>query len=176
MAHTIEHAASARAKCRACGERIAKAELRLGERLPNPFAEGEMTHWYHPVCAALKRPEPYLEAAATTEHALERREWMDEQAALGVAHRRLPRVDGAQRAPTGRARCRSCRELIEKDAWRIALVFYEEGRFQPSGFVHAGCCGEYFGTCRVIERARHFCPGLEESDVEELKRAIEVRS
>ena len=45
MDHVIEPASSGRAKCRGCGRAIAKGELRLGERLPNPFTdEGEMTH------------------------------------------------------------------------------------------------------------------------------------
>ena len=63
MPHVLEPASSGRAKCRGCGVAIKKGELRLGERLPNPFAEGEMTHWYHPVCAAYKRPETFLEVA-----------------------------------------------------------------------------------------------------------------
>ena len=68
MAHVIEPASSGRAKCRGCGERIAKDALRLGERLPNLFGEGEMTLWFHLPCAAYKRPEPFLEALqATTE-------------------------------------------------------------------------------------------------------------
>ena len=35
-------------KCRGCGRPIARGELRFGERLPNAFAEGEMTVWFHP--------------------------------------------------------------------------------------------------------------------------------
>ena len=64
MPHTIEPAASARAKCRGCGEKIAAGDLRFGESLPNPFAEGETHHWYHLECGAMKRPEPFLEALA----------------------------------------------------------------------------------------------------------------
>ena len=56
MPHVIETASSGRAKCRGCGEKIAAGELRFGERLPNPFAEGETTHWFHLECAAFKRP------------------------------------------------------------------------------------------------------------------------
>ena len=64
MAHVIEPASSARAKCRGCGRPIAKGILRLGERLPNPFGEGEMTLWFHLPCAAFKRPQPFLDAIA----------------------------------------------------------------------------------------------------------------
>ena len=62
MAHVFEPASSARSKCRGCGRAIAKGEIRFGERLANPFAEGEMTHWFHPLCAAYKRPEAMHEA------------------------------------------------------------------------------------------------------------------
>ena len=56
MAHVFEPAASGRAKCRGCGQALPKGEVRFGEKLANPFAEGEMTHWFHPLCAAYKRP------------------------------------------------------------------------------------------------------------------------
>ena len=62
MPHTIEPATSGRAKCRGCGQAIAKEELRFGERLPNPFADdSEMTLWFHIPCAAYKRPESLQE-------------------------------------------------------------------------------------------------------------------
>ena len=65
MPHTFEPAASGRSKCRGCGRAIGRGELRFGERLANPFAEGaEMTLWFHPLCAAYKRPESMLEAIA----------------------------------------------------------------------------------------------------------------
>ena len=62
MAHVIEPASTGRAKCRGCGGKIAASELRFGERLPSPFAEGETTQWFHLDCGAFKRPEPFLEA------------------------------------------------------------------------------------------------------------------
>ncbi len=172
MTHVIEPASSGRAKCRACEQKIAKGELRLGERLPNPYADGEMTLWYHPRCGALKRPEPFLQALESSEAVLENAADLEQEAKLGVEHRRLPRVNGAQRAPTGRARCRSCKELIPKDTWRIPLVFFESGRFEPSGFVHAGCASEYFGTVDVLARAQHFNPGLNENDLSALSDAL----
>ena len=60
MGHVLEPAASGRAKCRACQRPIAQGELRFGERLPNPYAEGEMTLWFHPACAGFQRPEAVL--------------------------------------------------------------------------------------------------------------------
>src|SRR5262245_30485521 len=158
MPHVIEPAATARAKCRGCDQAIAKGELRFGERLPNAFGDGEMTLWFHLRCAAFKRPEAFLETAGQT-NASEAAALV-EAAQNGVTHRRLPRVNGAERAPTGRARCRSCRELIEQGTWRIALTFFEEYRFSPSGFVHAACVAAYFETTDIVDRVAHFSPGL----------------
>ncbi|HXK10207.1 MAG TPA: hypothetical protein VMT70_11220 [Vicinamibacteria bacterium] len=172
MAHVIEAAATGRAKCRGCGGGIAGGELRFGERLPNPFAEGEMTHWFHLDCASLKRPEPFLETLAAWGQPLDGRERLESEAKLGLAHRRLPRVDGAERASSGRAQCRSCREPIVKDAWRIRLVFYEEGRFTPSGYVHPRCARAYFDTADVLPRVRRFAPDLRDEEAEEIGREL----
>ena len=183
MEHTIEPATSGRAGCRGCGLKIAKDELRLGERLPNPFADDSlMTHWFHLRCAAYKRPEVMLEVledprivqAGGLEDELRR--GLADAARLGVEHRRLPRIDSVERAPTGRARCRSCRKLIDKGTWRIGLVFYQEGRFNPSGFVHLGCAVEYLGTGAILDRLRHFAPELSGSDVSDLKQLLAAAS
>jgi hypothetical protein len=178
MPHVIEAAASGRAKCRGCDQAITKGELRFGERLPNAFGEGEMTLWFHLVCAAYKRPESFLEAlrgadaAGTPRAAIERADELEAAAEFGIAHRRLPRVTGADRAPTSRARCRHCRELIAKDAWRIALVYFEEYRFQPSGFIHAACAREYLETTDLVERVRHFSPKLTPPDLDDFAAAL----
>ena len=169
MPHVIEPASSGRAKCRACGLPIAKGELRFGERQANAFGEGEMTLWYHLPCAAFARPEPFLELAAADGNAPQP---LVAAARFGIEHRRVPRIHGAERAPTGRARCRSCKELIAKDDWRIALVFFEEFRFDPGGFVHAGCAQAYFETIDIIERVRRFSPALGAAEVAELDRAL----
>jgi hypothetical protein len=167
--HVIEPAASGRAKCRGCGEKIEKGALRFGEKVENPFADGEMTHWFHPECAAFKRPEPLLQTLARRHALLENRESLESEAKKGLEHRRLPRVNGAERATSGRAKCRSCRETIAKDTWRIPLVYWEEGRFEPSGFVHAACAREYFGTRDLIARLRRFSPRLSEEELRELR-------
>jgi hypothetical protein len=170
MPHVIERASSGRAKCRACNRPIAKDELRFGERHPNAFGEGEMTLWFHLQCAAYTRPEPFLETlpSATIENAAD----LAAAAQFGIAHRRVPRVHGAERASTGRARCRSCRELISQGEWRVPLIFFEEFRFAPSGFVHARCAQAYFETTEVLDRVRHFNPDLSEDDIDELEQAL----
>src|SRR5687768_1894387 len=174
MSHVFEVAPTGRAKCRGCNQALARGELRFGERLANPFAEGEMTLWFHPRCAAFKRPEPLLEALPQAPESLPDRVDVERIARASVAHRRLPRIDGAERAPSGQAKCRHCREPIAKGMWRIRLVFYEEGRFSPGGFVHLACRGAYFETDEVWEPLAHFSAGLGEDERKELEH--EVRS
>jgi hypothetical protein len=168
MAHVIEAAPTGRAKCRGCGQVIAARELRFGEKRPNPFGEGEATNWFHLECAAYKRPEPFLEALATTTEAIGDRERLAAEAKLGVMHERLPRVNGAERSPSGRAACRHCRKSIGKGAWRISLVFYEEGMLQPAGFLHIPCAPEYFGTRDVLARVARFSPALGDGELREI--------
>lgn len=174
MPHVIERAATGRAKCRGCGESIAKDGLRFGERLPNPFDEGggEMTHWFHLACAAYRRPEALAPTLTDYSAEVPDREILAREAALGLAHRRLPRVGTASQAPSGRATCRACRTIIEKGAWRIALVYYEDGRFTPSGFIHAGCTAAYIETTDVLPRLRHFSRSLSPEDLSAIRDAI----
>lgn len=175
MPHVIESAASGRAKCRGCDGKIEQGTLRFGERQPNAFGEGEMTLWFHLDCAAFKRPEPLLELLGTEPGAVPDN---DEAARLkavaerGIEHRRLPRINGGERAATGRARCRHCRELVARGDWRIPLVFFEEYRFEPAGFVHAACVRDYFGTTDVLDRVRHFNRELNDAAAAELDAAI----
>lgn len=174
MQHTIEPATSGRARCRGCGLNIEKGAVRFGERLPNPFSDGNvMTHWFHPLCAAMKRPDPLLETISEGDHGIDRDESdrLRQIAKGGLAHRRVPRIDGAARSPSGRARCRHCREMIEKDAWRIGLVFYEEGMFNPAGYIHVACSSGYFETVDILDRIDHFSPELTGAD---LKAIVEV--
>ena len=174
MGHLIERAPSARAKCRGCGGKIASGDLRFGERLPNPFSDdgGEMTHWFHLGCAAYRRPESLLEVLDGSTEGIPDRERLAEEARLGVAHRRLPRVSTAERAPTGRATCRSCKTPIEKGGWRLALVYYEDGRFTPSGYMHARCVMPYLETTAILPRVAHFSPGLGDADLAEISADI----
>lgn len=171
MPHVFETAPTSRSKCRGCGRAIERGDLRFGERLPNAFGEGEMTLWFHPPCAAYKRPESLLEGVEQATDPLPDREAWERVARGGLEHRRLPRVDGAERAPSGQAKCRQCKEKIEKGAWRIRLVFYEEGRFLPGGFLHLACRGEYFEGHDVWSALLHFSPDLDESARDELKGA-----
>ena len=173
MPHVIERAVSGRAKCRACGEKLSAGEMRFGERVPNPFADegSETTHWYHVACAAYTRPEAFLSAEAPAE-GTEPRPDLHHDAQLAAAHHRLSRVRAAERAPTGRATCRSCRKPIGKDTWRLALAFYEDGRFSPSGYIHAGCASAYLETTDVMNRLKYFSRSLGDADFAEIQAAL----
>lgn len=174
MPHIIEPAKSGRARCRGCGLPIPTGALRFGERVPNPFADdgNETTQWFHLPCAAFMRPEAFLEPLATTTEAIENRETLEREARLGVAHRRLPRATIAGRASSGRATCRACKQTIDKGTWRIALMFYDEGRFAPSGFIHLGCAAAYLETVDLLERLKHFSPELGDADFQEIQMQL----
>jgi hypothetical protein len=169
MAHVFELAASGRAKCRGCGRTLQKGELRFGERLPNPFAEGEMTHWFHPACASYKRPEALLEGLRDGEAQIPDRSELERRARASLAQHRLPRIDGAERAPSGQAKCRQCHAPIERGSWRIRLVLHDEGVFSPGGFIHAGCREAYFETADILEQVLHFSPALADAEREALR-------
>ena len=170
MPHVFEPAASGRSKCRGCGRALAKGEIRFGEAMANPFAEGtEMTLWFHPMCAAYKRPEAIIEALAQATGVVADRDKLESTARASAAHGRLQRIDGIERAK-GQATCRHCREPIAKGGWRVKLVFFEEGRFNPSGFIHLICAAPYFETNEFMEHALHFSPDLGDADRAELAR------
>jgi hypothetical protein len=170
MPHLLEVAPTGRAKCRGCNDKIAAKELRFGERLPNPFSDdgGEMTHWFHLTCAAYRRPEALVETIEASTEEIPDRERLLHEAKLGITFRRLPRVSTADRAPTGRATCRACKTLIDKDAWRIALMYYEDGRFTPSGYMHTKCVKEYLETTEIRPRLAHFSPALSAAELDEI--------
>ncbi len=174
MGHAFETAPSGRSRCRGCGGAIPVGGLRFGERLPSPYGDGEITLWFHPLCAAYKRPEPLLQALGETAQGIPDREALERAARGSLAFRRIPRINGAEKAPSAKARCRSCRQPIERGAWRIRLTFYEEGRFSPGGFVHMDCRRAYFETDDIADRLLWFSPALTDAEREELRRACEA--
>lgn len=178
MPHVVERAPTGRAKCRGCGTAIAKGDLRLGEAVPNLYADAEgaeSSHWYHLWCAAYRRPEALLQAIETTTEALDERDALVAAAELGVARHRLPRVDQVGRAPSGRATCRECRTPIEKGGWRLSLLFWQDGRFAPAGYIHLGCARAYLGTVAIIDRLRYFTRELEPADASAIAAALEAQ-
>ena len=177
MPHVIERATTSRAKCRGCGATIARVTLRIGGSVPNLYADAdgaESRHWHHPVCAAYRRPEAFLQAVEGADVVLPDRDALIAIAAEGVAHHRLPRLDRAERASSARAACRACRAAIPKDAWRIALLFWQDGRFAPAGFIHTTCARAYLGTIEILDRLRHARPDLTEADLDAIARDLEA--
>jgi hypothetical protein len=172
MPHLFEPAASGRSKCRGCRQPLAKGELRFGESLPNPFGEGEVMHWFHPRCAAYKRPEPVLEALRIASDVADG-EALEGIARASIERSRLQRIDGAERAPTGQAKCRQCHEPIEKGTWRVRLVFHDEGTLSPGGFIHLACRQAYFETVDIAAPLLHFSTTLAEHERETLRMELE---
>lgn len=164
MPSVIERATTGRAKCRTCGQAIAKGEERFGEALPNAYGEGESLFWFHLPCAACSRPESLLPVLEQGQGETSEREGLMGLAKDGIAQPRLCRIAKAERASSGRARCRHCRELIEQGAYRISLQIFEEGRFNPMGTIHATCAVHYLGA--EPDAARLRLPGNQLSAAE----------
>ncbi len=180
MSDRLEAAASGRAQCRACGAKIEKGSLRFGEELPSAYRDGDggSVYWFHPRCAAHRRPEKLAallrqpEAAA----ALPDADRLLAEADQGVAHTRLQRLAGAERASSGRARCRHCKELIAAGAWRLRLSNFEDnGFFAPFGFIHhVPCASPYFALSDLAalgDRLRLASPELDAAALEEILSA-----
>jgi hypothetical protein len=168
----IQLASTGRAQCRGCGRKITAQAWRFGESLPNPFAEGEALYWFHLTCAACMRPEKLLPALNACADPVPGRDWLRKTAEEGLVHRRLPRLFGVERASSGRARCRSCRELIASGAFRLTLHVWEEGRFSPTGFLHPECCEAHLGTADVLDRLTHLVPELDAAARDELRALL----
>jgi hypothetical protein len=181
MPDRLEPAASGRAGCRACGLKLDKGALRFGEELPNAYGEGDATsvYWFHPRCAAHRRPEVFARFLRANEAAeLPDRAALLSEADQGIAHPRLPRLAGIERARSGRAACRRCKQPIPSGAWRFRLSTFEStGFFEPLGFIHVTCAPEYFGvadTALLRERLRAAAPDVAPSDVDEVLAEIDA--
>lgn len=102
----------------------------------------------------------------------ERRAALLAEAELSRAHHRLRRFVKVERAKTGRAHCRHCRETIDKGALRLGLEIIEDGRPGAAGFVHLACARPYAGP---VERALpHLAraEGVTDADFKEVEQAL----
>ncbi|MAV27567.1 MAG: hypothetical protein CMQ05_15880 [Gammaproteobacteria bacterium] len=173
--NVIEPASSGRSKGRGCKQNIAKGDLPFGEQLPNPFADGDMTLWFHLLCAAYRRPEPLhdLLSESPPEDG-ECSENLTELCRIGIEAPRLQRIAEAELAPSGRTRCRHRKEAIEKATWRLRLEYFEEGAFNPSGNIHLGCSTVFLTTTdTVMARVIHFTTELTDTQAKEIKEALQ---
>ena len=143
--YLLESARSSRSKCRTCKRRIEKGKLRLGILIEGPFGTGYL--WHHLTCAARRRIED-VEAAYTQKAfeaglavpPLSTLQALEEKAAQARANRK--ELPYAERASSGRSKCKHCGEAIAKDALRIVLArevtFGSQVRAAPIN-VHTGC-------------------------------------
>ena len=150
---------SPRASCasaRACRTRSARARSRIGSTRCARRTSGPSRCWRRSRSAATcpsARPSSAPRA-------------QEPRAAPAAAHRRRRAL------ADGQAKCRQCKEPIEKGSWRIRLVFHEEGVFSPGGFIHLACRQPYFETTDILEQVLHFSPALSAEDRAELEAAL----
>ncbi|MHC5114344.1 MAG: PARP-type zinc finger-containing protein [Planctomycetota bacterium] len=176
MPDVIEPARSGRAKCRGCREKIEKDAMRFGEEVPNPYADEDdatAVHWFHLRCAAERRPEKVAAALASHDGEVPDRAELVAIAEAGMANPELSRVVRAERAPSGRARCRGCRELIEKDALRVVMRPEEDvDPMAPNFSLHVKCAAEKLGDTGLLDKLRRVSEQLGKDDLAELERAL----
>ncbi len=171
MAHVIELATTGRSKCRGCQRLIEKGIPRFGESVPNAFGEGEARHWFHVLCGADRRPQAFKEAIDNYTEPLDNRAELVRIAEAGIENPKLVEIARAEHAPSGRARCRQCRELIEKTSLRLVLERVDDGMISSAGYLHAGCGLTYAGAAArdaLRERLQRSNPELTSEDLAQL--------
>ncbi len=126
--YVIEGARSSRSRCKTCRRAIDKDTLRMGILIEGPYGTGYM--WHHLKCAAKRRFEQVAEAyeqeawnnAKTPPEnvpPLDKLQKLHDDADQQRKERKqIPYVEPA---PSGRARCKHCNELIEKGSMRVVL-------------------------------------------------------
>ncbi|MBK8258067.1 MAG: hypothetical protein IPK82_36055 [Polyangiaceae bacterium] len=181
MAHIVETAKSGRARCRTCGEGIAKDALRFGEEVPNAFSEsgGTTFHWHHAQCAAKKKPSQLREALAVYTGDVHNREELEQLIAENELKQRPTTFPFAERSPSARAKCGECRNVIEKGALRVAVQREPDGpslMIMPATprYLHAACARQSLpgATADVLASIKKNSRGLTDADLAELGAAL----
>jgi hypothetical protein len=169
MPDVIEPAASGRAKCRGCGEKIEKGVLRFGHAVPNPYGESEETKvWFHLACAADRRAENLGPVLAAFPGELPERETLERIVRDVLENPKLVPVKRAERSPSNRATCQDCKNKIDKGVLRVVLEREAEvASMATSYFVHAACAKNSIGA-GLFERLRRSKSTLTEDDFAEL--------
>ena len=166
----VESDSSGRSKCQDCKQNIAKGGLRFDEQLPIPFADGDMTLWFHLPCAAFRRRQALLKTVNIAP--LEDRQCHDhltEISHIGTEVPRLKRIAETELSPNGRARCRCFKEPIPKDSWRIRQEHFGESAFTPSSNIHLGCVTTFFPTNETaLAKIQYFAPSLTEAQLADI--------
>lgn len=176
MPHIIEEAKSGRASCRTCKQAIAKGELRLGEEVPNAFAEGEMTfHWHHPSCAAKKKPAALKQALESTSVDVPNKDELLQTIETSGKTEKPTTFPYAEHAPTSRSSCISCGEKIEKGDLRIAVeTEVETGSFsrKGAGYLHPGCSIDHTEDADLFDKVKGNSLNLTAAELEALEEEI----
>jgi poly [ADP-ribose] polymerase len=176
MAHMIEEAKSGRASCRTCKQTIAKGELRLGEEVPNAFAEGEMTyHWHHPVCAAKKKPAALKQALEATTLDIPNKEELLQTIESSGKTEKPSSFPYAEQAPTSRSSCISCGEKIEKGDLRVAVeTEVNTGSFsrKGAGYLHPACSIDHTEDADLFDKVKANSLNLSPSEMETLEEEM----
>jgi ferredoxin len=153
----IEEAKTGRARCRGCRQNIAKGELRFGEEAPNDFdpeGGGTSMRWFHLGCAADQRPALLKEALAGYSGEIPDRAQLEERLAKAEASAPPP-FPYAEHAPTGRSRCGSCGEQIEKGAFRVAYEREIETGMtmrKGAGYLHLRCAPDFLKEPELVTK------------------------
>jgi hypothetical protein len=172
MADVIEPAATGRAACRGCREKILKGELRFGERAPSAFGEGEQTLWFHVACAAERRPHKLADALREYPGEIPDRAALESVVTDGLSNPKLAEVARVERSPTGRATCQECHEKIGKDELRVAIEKDVEGMPPTTSFLHARCARKNLGDVGLENKLRRLAKNLSEGDLAKLQSSL----
>lgn len=153
MAHKIEPATTGRAACRGCKVPIAKGALRFAEEFNNLYSEDGSTayRYWHLACAAGKLANELSAALKTYDGHVEDRESLE----LAIAAHWRPEMPYAERAGSGRARCRACDVTIKKGELRVAFERTFDSPMGPqkgAAYAHLQCVSRYLA--REKERGR----------------------
>jgi ribosomal protein L37AE/L43A len=183
--YLIEAARSSRSKCRTCKRKIDKDLLRIGILLEGPYGTGYL--WHHLNCAARRRFED-------VEAAYEEVAWadgvdvppLDELKKLQEAaeKKKADKKESpwAERAKSGRSKCKHCEETIAKDSWRVILdrevEFFGQTRTTQVN-IHPGCVAAELASddCPTEvdsfeDNLRANCTGLVDDDFTDILEVI----
>ncbi len=181
MPDIIEESKSNRATCRSCREKIDKRVLRFGAETPNAFGEGPSYQWHHLKCAAAQMPGKVTEAVKVFSGPMPQRAEIEailsspSQNGGGAGAKATNAFPYVERAATGRSKCISCEEPIEKGTLRVAVEReVDTGSFMTKGpgYLHPGCAREFTGNDQLLEELKTNSTGLNEADLPELESGL----
>jgi len=173
MANWIEAAKSGRAKCRQCKQAIGKGDLRLGHEFESQF--GESTYWYHLKCAADAKPVELQEAMDSFTDDIPDKADLEKALKGAKKHVKATVFPYAERAPSGRSSCISCKDKIPKEELRVAVEEeIDTGSFVTKGarYLHAKCASDYTGEDKLLDLLKAHSTTLEDKDIAELAKLL----